>query len=109
MATLERPLATISSAHSFQGLPSPKASPLVRMTMRGIRPTHDSPQRRVAAAVKEDVLAMVAGLGDGMKDNGSHAWVYSIGSRDVRDAGERPSQAHHFPKGSVFRPRSVRD
>ncbi len=73
VATLERRLATISRAHSFQGRPSPTASPLVRMTMRGIRRTHGRPQRRVAAAVKEKVLAMVAELGDGMKDTRDRA------------------------------------
>ena len=68
VSTLTRRLAAISKAHSAQGLPSPATSDLVRTIMRGVRRTHGKPQRQVAAAVKEDVLAMVAGLGDGLKD-----------------------------------------
>ncbi len=36
--------------------------------MRGIKRAHGRPQRQVAAAVKEDVLAMVACMGHGLKD-----------------------------------------
>ncbi|MFQ5784414.1 MAG: site-specific integrase [Alphaproteobacteria bacterium] len=68
VATLERRLATIGKLHTVQGLPSPTASPLVRTTMRGIRRTHGRPQRRVAAAPIEDILAMVARMGDRPKD-----------------------------------------
>lgn len=73
VATLERRLATLSKVHGIRGLPSPTASPLVRMTMRGIRRAHGSPQQRVAPATREDVLAMVAGLGDGLKDTRDRA------------------------------------
>jgi len=73
VATLERRLATISKAHSTQGLQSPTSSALVRMTMAGIRRQHGRPQRRVAAAVKEDLLAMVAGLGDSLIDRRDRA------------------------------------
>jgi integrase len=61
-ATLARRLITISKAHTAQGLPSPTGSALVKTTLRGIRRTHGAAQRQVAPAVKEDVLAMVAGL-----------------------------------------------
>lgn len=73
VATLVRRLAAISKAHTSQGLPSPTASELVRLTLRGIRRTHGRPQRQVAAATREDVLAMVAGLGGGLKDTRDRA------------------------------------
>ena len=65
-ATLARRLVTIGKAHTAQALPSPTITELVRATLRGIRRTHRTAQRQVAPAVKEDVLAMVAGL-DGIK------------------------------------------
>jgi hypothetical protein len=39
-ATLIRRLAAISIAHKAQSLPSPASSPLVRATVRGVRPKH---------------------------------------------------------------------
>lgn len=61
-ATLARRLVAIGKAHTAQALPSPTTTELVRATLRGIRHIHGSAQRQVAPAVKEDVLAMVAGL-----------------------------------------------
>ncbi|MDO8789247.1 MAG: site-specific integrase [Sulfuritalea sp.] len=61
-ATLARRLVSIGKAHTARGLQSPTGSALVRATLRGIRHTHGSAQRQVAPAIKEDVLAMVAGL-----------------------------------------------
>ena len=65
-ATLSRRLVSIGKAHTSQGIPSPTDTDLVRATLRGIRHIHGSAQRQVTAAVKDDVLAMVAGL-DGIK------------------------------------------
>jgi site-specific recombinase XerD len=62
VATLARRLVSIGKAHTAQALPSPTGTELVKATMRGIRRTHGSAQRQVAPAVREDVLAMVAGL-----------------------------------------------
>ena len=61
-ATLARRLVSIGKAHTALALPSPTTTELVRTTLRGIRHIHGSAQRQVAPAVKEDVLAMVAGL-----------------------------------------------
>jgi len=62
IATLSRRLVSIGKAHTSQGIPSPTSSVLVKATLRGIRHTHGSAQRQVTAAVKDDVLAMVAGI-----------------------------------------------
>ncbi len=62
VATLTRRVASISRAHTSQGLPSPTASDLVRTTLRGIRRTYGVTQRQVAPAVREDILPMVQGL-----------------------------------------------
>ena len=68
VATLVRRLAAIGKAHTMRGLSSPTSSDLVRMTMQGIRRKHGRPPQQMAAAVKADILAMVAGLGDGPRD-----------------------------------------
>jgi integrase len=67
IATLARRIVSIGKAHTLQGLPSPMSSPLVKLTMSGIRRKHGRPQRRVAAATKEIILAMVADLGDDLR------------------------------------------
>ena len=72
-STLARRLAAISKAHVTLGIPSPTKSELVRMTLRGIGRVHGKPPRRVAAAVKDDILVMVAGLGDSLKDQRDRA------------------------------------
>lgn len=66
VATLSRRLVSIGKAHSSLGLESPTKSDLVKATLRGVRHVHGSAQRRVAAAIKEDVLSMVTGL-DGVQ------------------------------------------
>jgi len=73
IATLARRLVTIGRAHTSLGLPSPTSSDLVRLTMRGIRRKHGRPQRQVAAAVKSDILAMLAPLGDNLRDKRDRA------------------------------------
>lgn len=57
---------SIGKAHAAQGKPSPTDTELVRATLRGVRNIHGSAPRQVSAAVKEDVLSMVAGL-EGVK------------------------------------------
>ena len=67
VATLARRLVSIGKAHTMLGQPNPTTTELVRMTMRGIRRTCGKPQRQATAAIKADVLAMVAGLDNTMK------------------------------------------
>lgn len=62
VATLIRRVASISRAHTTQGMASPSGSDLVRTTLRGIRRTYGVAQRQVAPAVREDILSMVQGL-----------------------------------------------
>jgi site-specific recombinase XerC len=67
IATLTRRLVAIGKAHKLQGFLSPVSSQLVKLTFSGIRRKHGRPQRRVAAATKEIILAMVASLGDDLR------------------------------------------
>ena len=67
IATLARRLVAIGEAHKFEGFLSPVSSQLVKLTFSGIRRKHGKPQRRVAAATKEVILAMIAGLEDDLR------------------------------------------
>jgi integrase len=68
VATLARRLATISAAHEAKGLPNPVRSPLIRATMRGIRREHGSAQRQARPLLRDDLFAVLAATGDGLKD-----------------------------------------
>jgi hypothetical protein len=68
VATLARHLVAIRRAHALQGLPDPVRSELVRLTFRGIRRVHGRPQRRAAAVLAEEMAAIVASLGDSLRD-----------------------------------------
>src|SRR6266702_8409317 len=63
VATLARRLVAIRRAHALQGLPDP-----VRSELRGIRRAHGRPQRRAAALTTERIAAIVASLGDSIRD-----------------------------------------
>lgn len=67
IATLARRIVSIGKAHTMQGWPSPMSSPLVKLTMSGIRRRHGRPQRQAAAATKDVILAMIAGLGHDLR------------------------------------------
>ena len=63
-STLTRWLASISQAHLSQGMESPCRSIEVRRTVRGIKREHGAKPRRVAPALRDEVLAMVSASPD---------------------------------------------
>jgi len=67
-ATLTRRLAAISVAHEAQRLPNPVCSPLVRATMRGIRRERGTAQRQAAPLLRDDLFAVLAAMGEDIKD-----------------------------------------
>jgi integrase len=68
VATLARHLVAIRRAHALQGLSDPVRSELVRLTFRGIRRAQARPQRRAAALTVEEIAAIMASLGDSLRD-----------------------------------------
>jgi hypothetical protein len=68
IATLARRLVAIGKAHTMQGLPSPMSSPLVKLTMSGIRsapvdnarPTGEVVEHLVHDSVIDDVEEVLA-------------------------------------------------
>ncbi len=61
VATLERRLATIATAHRAAGYQLDTRHPAIRDVLRGIRRQHGSAQRQAAAATTDLVKAMVSG------------------------------------------------
>jgi integrase len=68
VATLVRRLAAISVAHEAQALPNPVRSALIRATMRGIRRERGTAQRQAKPLLREDLFAVLATMGDRVKD-----------------------------------------
>jgi integrase len=59
VATLQLRLIAIHRAHTDAGYASPVLDPLCKRLMQGIRRKHGVKQRRVAALVKDDVIAIM--------------------------------------------------
>ena len=68
VATLVRRVASISKAHAASGLQNPTTSTLVKSTLRGIKRAHTRLQRRAKPLLVEDLLRVMATLGDSPKD-----------------------------------------
>jgi site-specific recombinase XerD len=70
VATLQRRLASISQAHAASGYQTPTQSPVVRLTMQGIRRVHAPEQgvRKVRPAVTSLLLRVLAPLTDKLID-----------------------------------------
>jgi integrase len=60
VATLQHRLVAIHRAHLDAGLVSPAMDHGVKRTMQGIRRTYGTPQRRVTALVKDELLELLA-------------------------------------------------
>ena len=67
-ATLGRWTASLSRAHTSQGLADPGRSDLVRATLRGIRRARGVAPRQVAPLERETLLALLAPLGAAPRD-----------------------------------------
>ncbi len=68
VTTLKRRLAAISVGHEAKGFPSPTPTKLVKAVLRGIQRTHGAPQRQAKPLLVEDLLRIMATLGDRPRD-----------------------------------------
>jgi len=75
VSTVKRRLSAISQQHLMGGFDSPTLSPIVRVTMQGIRRTHAPQQtvRRVQPAVTSVIYKLVDQLGDSLIDKRDRA------------------------------------
>lgn len=77
VATIKRRLSAISQRHLMSGHESPTRSPVVRLTMQGIRRTHAPTQtvRRVQPAITSVIYKLVDQLGDSLIDTRDRALI----------------------------------
>lgn len=68
VSTLKRRLAAISVGHEASGHLSPTSSKIVKATMRGIQRTKSTVQRQAKPLLVEDLMRIMAMLGDNPKD-----------------------------------------
>jgi integrase len=68
IATLVRRVATISKAHEAKGLPSPTTTEIVKATMRGIKRTLGTSQRKSKPLLREDLFLILDRMKDRPKD-----------------------------------------
>lgn len=68
VASISRMLAAISKAHATVGHDNPCRSELVQATMRGVRRRLGTAQRQARPILRDDLFAMLDGLGDRPKD-----------------------------------------
>jgi integrase len=68
VATLVRHLGSISKAHEARGLPNPTHAELVRATLRGIKRTRGYAQREAKPLLRDDLLLVLDGIGEKLKD-----------------------------------------
>ena len=67
VATLSRRLAAIAKAHGAVAS-NPARSPLVKATMRGIMRRHKVPPRQAKPLLRNELFALLAQTGTGLKD-----------------------------------------
>ena len=104
VATLTRRLAAISVAHEAASLPNPVRSPLVRATMRGVRRERGSAQRQAKPLLREDLFAVLAAMGDGVKDARDRALLllgFASGFRRSELVGLDCADIEHVRQGAV--------
>lgn len=113
VATLTRRLAAISVAHEAQGYASPVRSPLVRATMRGIRRERGVAQRQAKPLLREDLFAVLAAMGDGLKDARDRALLligFAGGFRRSELCAINCTELEHVHQGLIVTlPRSKTD
>lgn len=68
VATIRRRASTIARMHTAAGLPSPCASELVRLALKGLARQLGTDQRQAAALTQRDADTIKAKLGDSLKD-----------------------------------------
>ncbi|TXN72859.1 site-specific integrase [Methylobacterium sp. WL6] len=73
VSTLMRRVTGIGKAHEARGHPNPVRSELVRATLKGIRRTRGSARREARPLLREELGAIVDGLGPGLQERRDRA------------------------------------
>jgi integrase len=105
VATLVRHVASISKAHEARGLTNPTRSELVRATMRGIKRARGCAQREAKPLLRDDLLIVLDGMGDGPKDIRDRALLligFAGGLRRSELVGLDVGDIEHVRQGIVL-------
>jgi integrase len=68
VATITRRVATLSKAHQAMGEENPCQAALVKATLRGLRRKQGTAQKQAKPLLKDDLFAVLEGMGDSLKD-----------------------------------------
>lgn len=113
IATLRRRLVAIGRAHTTYALPNPVPTELVRLTMKGIARKHGKPQHPMKPLLKEDILRILACMGDSLRDTRDKALLligFAGGFRRSELVGIAVADLEHRREGVVITlPRSKTD
>lgn len=73
VATIQRRVASISKAHEMAGMPNPVRAEIVKATLRGLRRKHGTAQRQAKPLMRDDLLLVLDGLGETLRDQRDRA------------------------------------
>lgn len=73
VATIQRRVASISKAHQMAGLLNPCRAEIVKATLCGLRRKHGTAQRQAKPLMRDDLLLVLDGLGETLRDQRDRA------------------------------------
>lgn len=104
--TLNRRLAALSTVHGHLGHPNPTTSPLVKMTLRGVKRRHGAPQRQVEPILREDIFDLIRVLPEttkGVRDRALLLIGFAGAFRRSELVSLTVEDARFVPEGMVLR------
>lgn len=104
VATITRRVATLSKAHQAMAGSNPCQSALVKATLQGLRRKHGTAQKQAKALTREDLFAILAPLGDSIKDVRDRALLllgFAGGFRRSELVGLDVTDIEHVRQGVV--------
>jgi integrase len=104
-ASLVRHIASIAKSHRGRGFPTPTSSELVKAVTAGIRRSHGRPQAAAKPLLLADLIHILSGLGNRMKDDRDKALLlvgFSGGFRRSELAGLDVADVEKVRQGIVL-------
>jgi integrase len=105
VATITRRVATLSKAHQVLAGENPCQSALVKATLRGLRRKIGTAQKQAKPLLKEELFAILAPMGDSMKDVRDRALLllgFAGGFRRSELVGLDVADIEHIRQGLII-------